>query len=175
MSNKTANIEIEILTIVEFFQDLFTWVGAQGLPKSYKPDGCVVRYLGDDRVSETGLYDRYDRQYQVVVFGGSELSCLRYIDKVQKKLAGVNSIKLQDSTGYLTIGSFLSSAPFLTEDKIVYAAVGVLHAQVRQTKEIEKYPTVGGVVIRPAGDPTQDDIVVGNDCRLTERGGDMNG
>jgi len=164
----TANIETEIQTIAEYIAPLFTAVRGQNLPKVYVPDTCVVRYLGDDQESETGASNRIDRQYQLVFFGATEIDCIRKVNSVQQYMTNIDSLKLKGSTRYMRMGSFSTSAPFLTENKVVYAVIGVLQVQVRQAKEVEKYPIIGGVVIRPVGDPTQTEIVVGKDCRIGE-------
>lgn len=181
LPNITASIPLEVQTIAEYVSPLFVEVKGQKIPKAYKPGLCVVQWEGDDDVeSETGAVDRYDRVFNILSFAKNEFESLQQIDTLQKHFTNIHSLQIKGSSRYMRIGSFLSSRPFLTEDKIVYASIGKLHAQVRQMAVQKIHPPIGGVIIRP-GRPVEgedggiiikpgdgDDIVIGKDCRKGE-------
>lgn len=163
MTNTTASIERELQTLAKHVEGLFAKVRMQKLPVKYELDSCVVRYQDDDVTSETAAHNRIDRRYEFLTFGENEITCIQQIDILQKRLRDVDSLQIHGSTRYMRIGSFLSSKPFLTEDKMTYATMNTLHVQVRQLKEQPKYPVIGGVIIRPATPPTPE---VGEDGEL---------
>lgn len=180
LPNITASIPLEVQTIAEYVSPLYDEVKGQSLPKVYKPGLCVVQWEGDDVESETGAVDRYDRVFNILSFAKNEFESLQQIDTLQKHFTNIHSLQIKGSSRYMRIGSFLPSRPFLTEDKIVYASIGKLHAQVRQMAVQEIHPPIGGIIIRP-GRPVEgedggiiikpgdgDDIVIGKDCRKGE-------
>lgn len=181
LPNITADLPLEIQTIAEYVSPLFAEVKGQDIPKKYKSNLCVVQWEGDDVELETGAVDRYDRVFNILSFAASQIESLRQIDALQKLFTNVHSLQIKGSSRYMRIGTFLPSRPFLTEDKVVYASIGKLHAQVRQMAVQEVHPPIGGVIIRP-GKPEideenggiiikpgdGDDIVIGKDCRKGE-------
>lgn len=145
----TASIEVEIETIADYIRPLFETVWHQYLPKQYKPKTCSVRYMPSEQFSASPGHSRIERSYQLVIFGVNELEVIRQIDQLQQSVTNIEALQLKGSSRYMRIGSFLSSEPFLTEDKEVYAAICVLHAEVRIAKKPVESPTIGGIIIRP--------------------------
>lgn len=182
LPNITASLPLEVQTIAEYVAPLFDEVKGQDIPKTYKPNLCVVQWEGDDVERETGVVDRYDRVFNILSFAKSQFESLRQIDALQKLFSNVHSLQIKGSSRYMRIGSFLSSRPFLTEDKVVYVAIGKLHTQVRQMAVQEVHPPIGGIIIQPSYPSEEedkdggivinpghgDDIVIGNDCRKGE-------
>lgn len=140
MSRQT-NVIKEIESLAEFVKTLnFTRIHKQTTPSKYKPNELVIKFIDGDSTSETGYHYRLDREYQIVYFGDSEKACIEVASNLEQQFNNAEVIKLVDSTRHLRIGSFSMSQPFRTENKEVYAFIGVLQANVRQARTFGTSP-----------------------------------
>lgn len=119
----------------------------QHLPLKYTAGELSIRYQGDTSTSETGYHYRLDREYQFVYFGASELDCIQKATALQRKLNSTHAIPLKGSSRYIRNGLFSLSQPFKTEGGEVFAVIGVLQAEMREARNFDAVPKMGGITI----------------------------
>lgn len=138
---RETNIVKEIDSLAEYVKNLnFARIHKQAIPSKYKHNELSIRFIDGESTSETGYHYRLDREYQFVYFGESEKSCIEIASKLERKFNDVEVLRLLDSTRHLRIGSFSMSPTFRTENKEVFAFIGVLKANVRQARTFEEAP-----------------------------------
>lgn len=127
-----ADIIAEINTIGDLIAPAasFERFYKQSLPTKYVANTVGIRWQGDRDASLTNVVYEVERTYQIIYFDTSELKCVQHADKIRAALNNAIKVKLRDSDGYMTLGSFNYSAPFKTETDGVYAIVGILPAHV---------------------------------------------
>lgn len=127
-----ADIIAEINTIGDLITPAasFERFYKQTLPTKYVANTVGIRWQGDRETSMTNVIYEVNRMYQVLYFGNSEVNCIQTADKIRAALNNAIKVKLRDSDGFMTLGSFNYSAPFKTETDGVYAIVGILPVQV---------------------------------------------
>lgn len=127
-----ADIIAEINTIGDLIAPAasFERFYKQTLPTKYVANTVGIRWQGDREASMTNVIYEVNRLYQVIYFGTSEVNCLQNADKIRAVINNAIKIKLRDSDGYMTLGSFSYSAPFKTETDGVYGIVGILPVQI---------------------------------------------
>jgi len=125
----------------------------QHIPLKYTAGELSIRYQGDSTTSETGYHYRLDREYQFVYFGLTELDCIRKATVLQRKLNSKHAIPMKGSERYIRLGPFSMSQPSKTEGGEVFAIIGMLQAEMREAREFEQVPKIGGITIEVKPSP----------------------
>lgn len=148
-----AEITDEIMALRDLVAGVgFTTTWLAHLPDKYTAGELSIRNIGSDTASETGYHYRLDREYQFVFFGKSERECASYASKLQRAINSAFKIPYGtgEGSGYMSLGSFSCTQPFKTEDDVsIYGVIGVLQAEVRESRDFSAYeaPKIGGVNI----------------------------
>jgi len=151
-----ADIKTEIQSIRDFVAPELP--GAtfklQNMPDKYKKNELSIK-LGPSRSeTETAFHYRLDRTYQIVYFGASELDCLTKMQAVERKLNDKQMIPLGSTARYMRIGSFSLSESFKTQTTGVYAVIGMLEAEIRETRTQIAYEPVNNLEVGTYTDKT---------------------
>lgn len=119
----------------------------QTVPLKPSDNTFVVRFLNDERESETGYHYRIDREYQVVHIGETAEDVLTRMDVLSTALYQRQLIPLQDSSRFICVESFSFSQPFQTENK-KFACIGVLSTEIREARVQDQYEKIMNVHAR---------------------------
>ncbi|WP_246370113.1 hypothetical protein [Mesobacillus zeae] len=113
------------------------------MPDTYKAAELVIELVGSKAGTETASSYRIDQTYQLVYFGTSKLDCLTKMQAIERLLNDKQMIPL--GARYLRIGSFSLSQSFKTETTGVFAVIGMLEAEIRETRTYVAYEPINNL------------------------------
>ncbi|MCD9024316.1 hypothetical protein [Cohnella silvisoli] len=133
----------EILAIEAFIRTKFpgSLTGKQTIPEKPVEDTFYIRFLGDDRETETRYHFRANREYQIVYVG-------EWPEDVIPKMDGLSDALYQTeriSQG-IRVESFSYSQPVESESG-GYVSIGMLELVSREARTQTAYPLINHVGI----------------------------
>ncbi|MBT2714737.1 hypothetical protein [Bacillus sp. ISL-57] len=142
-----ADIKTEIQSIRDFVAPELP--GAtfklQNMPDTYKVAELAIELVRSTTNTETASSYRIDQTYQLVYFGTSQLDCLTKMQAVERQMNDKQIIPLGSTARYIRIGSFSLSQSFKTETTGVYAVIGMLEAELRESRTQETYEPINNL------------------------------
>ncbi|MED3832932.1 hypothetical protein [Peribacillus frigoritolerans] len=142
-----ADIKTEIQSIRDFVAPELP--GAtfklQNMPDTYKAAELAIELVRSTTNTETASSYRIAQTYQLVYFGTSKLDCLAKMQAVERKLNDQLIIPLGSTARYMRIGSFSLSQSFKTETSGVYAVIGMLETEIRESRTQETYEPINNL------------------------------
>lgn len=142
-----ADIKTEIQSIRDFVAPELPGVTfkLQNMPDTYKAAELAIELVRSATDTETASSYRIDQTYQLVYFGASQLDCLTKMQAVERKMNDKQIIPLGSTARYMRIGSFSLSQSFKTETTGVYAVIGMLEAELRESRTQETYEPINNL------------------------------
>lgn len=142
-----TDIKTEIQSIRDFIAPELPGAAfkLQVMPDTYKAGELAIELVVSKAVTETAASYRIDQTYQLVYFGTSKLDCLTKMQAVERKMNDIQMITLGDTARYMRIGSFSLSQSFKTDTAGVYAVIGMLEAEVRESRTQETYEPINNL------------------------------
>lgn len=112
----------------------------QTVPAAPVHNSFVIRFLNDDRETETRYHYRIDREYQIIYFASKAEQVLPKMDTLARMLYETDAI------GRMRVESFAFSQPAKTENGI-YVSIGILETSVREARTQAQYPKINKVTV----------------------------
>lgn len=151
-----ADIKTEIQSIRDFVASELP--GAtfklQNMPDKYKAAELAIELVRSTTNTETASSYRIAQTYQLVYFGTSQLDCLTKMQLVERRMNDKQIIPLGSTARYLRIGSFSLSQSFKTETNGVFSVIGMLEAEIRESRTQIAYESVNNLEVGTYTDKT---------------------
>ncbi|GIP55249.1 hypothetical protein [Paenibacillus vini] len=112
----------------------------QTVPTAPVHNSFVIRFLNDDRETETRYHYRIDRDYQIVYFATKPEQVLPKMDALARAFYEADTI------GRMRVESFAFSQPAKTEGGI-YVSIGILETAVRESRTQPQYPKMNKITV----------------------------
>lgn len=134
----------EIGAIESFIQANFpeSATGKQTIPKKPIVDTFYIRFLNDDRTTETRYHYRADREYQVIYFAQWPEEVIPKMDALSEALYQTENI----ASG-IRVESFAFAQP-VELDSGGYVSIGILEVAVRTARQQPDDPLIEQIHIR---------------------------
>jgi len=126
----------------------------QHMPDAYKTNELAIELAPSSSTNETRAHYRLNRVYQLAYFGTSKLDCVTKMQELERKFNDKQMIQLGTTGRYLRISSFSLSQSFKTETTGVYAIIGMLEAELRETRTQPQYEKINSVGVTTYTDGT---------------------
>lgn len=133
----------DIVAIETFIRTQFpaATTGKEEIPLQPPANSFYIRALDDDRETETRYHFRVDRPYQIVHITQRPDTVLADMDALGSAFYQTELI------GAIRIDGFTVSQTFKTENGL-YAKIGILETNVRESRIQKTYPKINYVGIR---------------------------
>jgi hypothetical protein len=139
-----VSIVSEITAIETYINNLFpdSSTGKQIIPKNPPVDSFYVRFLSDDRETETRYHFRITREYQIVYYA-------KWPEDVLPKMDALSATIYQTETiaPGIRVDSFGFSQPVKMDSGDIYASIGILSVSVREARVQPNSPLIENVSI----------------------------
>ncbi|WP_114494891.1 phage tail terminator family protein [Fontibacillus phaseoli] len=112
----------------------------QTVPTAPTHNSFVIRFLNDDRETETRYHFRIDREYQIVYFASKAEQVLPKMDALARAFYEADVI------GRVRVESFAFSQPAKTESGM-YVSIGILETSAREARTQTQYPKMNKVTV----------------------------
>lgn len=130
----------DMVAIEAYIKALFptATTGKQDVPAQPPANSFYVRFLTEDRETETRYHFRIDRAYQIVHIAQRPDTVLANMDRLGAALYQTELV------GDIRVNAFSVSQPAKTENGL-FVIIGVLDTSVRQAREQAQYPKINHV------------------------------
>lgn len=132
----------DIVAIEAFIKTQFpdAMTTKQTVPTAPTHNSFVIRFLSDDRETETRYHYRIDREYQIIYFAIKPEQVLPKMDALARAFYETDTI------GRMRVESFAYSQPAKTESGI-YVSIGILETTVREARTQTQYPKMNKITV----------------------------
>jgi hypothetical protein len=147
------DISNELESVVVYIQSLFPTarVERQNVPDETHPNLFVVRFLYEDRITETRVSMRIERDWEIIYFGEDTLDVFNTMSKLSKSALDYRIvIPIKDSLRYMRVNNYAISEPFETKsDKNseweLNGIAGTMMTETREARTMEAFNQIMNV------------------------------